>query len=162
MNNTPNGSATMVFPPVDLLKRWHQGQEQVWDAFRRRWLVFGPEEWVRQQVAHALVQQLGYPKSRLVLEKRVAAGEGATRLDLLVLSKKGEPLILVECKAPHVPLNEEVWWQVLGYGTRLPAPVVAITNGYALEVRQWSAQGWLPRPNLPPASAWVQRPSAGQ
>ncbi|MFZ9680735.1 MAG: type I restriction enzyme HsdR N-terminal domain-containing protein [Bacteroidia bacterium] len=162
MNNNGTGPPSLVFREVVLLKRWHQGQEQVWDAFRRRWLVFGPEEWVRQQLAHDLVQRLGYPKSRLVIEKRVSQGDGAPRLDLLVLSKNGEPLVLVECKAPHVPLNEEVWWQVLGYGTRIPAPVVAVTNGYSLQVRQWTTQGWVPRTELPSATAWVQKPLTGQ
>ena len=112
MENWPPLNRPFLFPEVALLRRWHQEREEVWDAFRRRWLVLGPEEWVRQHLAHYLVNHLGYPKNRLVIEKRVAGGVDSTRMDLLVIGKEGEPLVLVECKSPNTMLSEEVWWQV--------------------------------------------------
>jgi len=104
---------------------------------------------------------LGYPKNRLVIEKRVAGGVDSTRMDLLVIGKEGEPLVLVECKAPNTMLSEEVWWQVSGYEMQIPAPVVAVTNGLEMEVRQRAPQGWLSLPGIPPVSAWRRRASRG-
>ncbi len=161
MENRPQLNRPFLFPEVELLRRWHQEREEVWDVFRRRWLVLGPEEWVRQQLAHYLVNHLGYPKSRLVIEKRLAGRVDSKRMDLLVIGKEGEPLVLVECKAPQTMLSEEVWWQVSGYEMQIPAPVVAITNGLEMEVRQQSPQGWLTLPGIPPVTAWIQRGTKG-
>ena len=161
MENRPPLNRPLLFPEVPLLRRWHKEREEVWDAFRRRWLVLGPEEWVRQHLAHYLVNHLGYPKNRLVIEKRVGGGVDSTRMDLLVIGKEGEPLVLVECKAPQTMLSEEVWWQVSGYEMQIPAPVVAVTNGLEMEVRQRAPQGWLSLPGIPPVSAWRRRESKG-
>jgi len=161
MENRPRSYPPFLFPEVDLVRRWHQEREEVWDAFRRRWLVLGPEEWVRQQLAHYLVNYLGYPKNRLVIEKRLGVGVDSKRTDLLVVSKDGAPMVLVECKSPHTVLRGEVWWQVSGYEMQITAPVVAITNGLEMEVRQRAPQGWLTLPALPPFTAWVQRGTKG-
>jgi hypothetical protein len=97
----------------------------------------------------------------LVIEKRLAGRVDSKRMDLLVIGKEGEPLVLVECKAPQTMLSEEVWWQVSGYEMQIPAPVVAITNGLEMEVRQQSPQGWLTLPGIPPVTAWIQRGTKG-
>ncbi|NBW32789.1 MAG: type I restriction enzyme HsdR N-terminal domain-containing protein [Cytophagia bacterium] len=162
MENRPNSNPLLLFPEVSLVRRWQRGREEVWDAFRRRWLALGPEEWVRQHLAHYMVNHLGYPKNRLVIEKRLADGVDSTRLDLLLVGKEGEPLVLVECKAPQTQLSEEVWWQVLGYGMQVPAPVVAVTNGLGMEVRQRTPQGWMNLSGIPPADAWIRKGLTGK
>ena len=41
--------------------RLYNGKEQIFCAWRHRWVRLTPEEWVRQQLLHRMVEQLGYP-----------------------------------------------------------------------------------------------------
>ena len=83
-----------------------------------------PEERVRQSLLQHLVQQLGYPKSYISVEKALDGPN--RRYDVLVYGKcHGElkPLLLIECKAEHV--TEEAVQQALGYNHEIDAPFVA-------------------------------------
>ena len=48
--------------------RVYNNKEQIFCEWRHRWVRLTPEEWVRQQLLHRLVEQLGYPASRIAVE----------------------------------------------------------------------------------------------
>lgn len=101
--------------------------------FLRRSALF-PEERVRQALLRLMVEELGYPRPLLVVERALAQlphlqqaeGLPQRRIDLLAYGKiEGslKPLLLVECKADRVlpaALN-----QLLGYNHFVGAPFVA-------------------------------------
>jgi len=48
--------------------RVYNGKEQIFCEWRRRWVRLTPEEWVRQQLLHYMVEQLDYPASCIAVE----------------------------------------------------------------------------------------------
>lgn len=118
--------------PSDGIRLKHSGEtDYIYDPIRKKWLVLTPEEWVRQHLVHHLHEELNYPLSSIAAEKVVPINGMPKRFDLLVFVK-GNPAILVECKAPDVELSEEVFHQACRYNTRLKAPIAVLFNGHRL------------------------------
>ena len=51
------------------------------------------------------------------------------RTDLLVNDCNGQPLMLVECKAPEVAISQKVFEQIAIYNLTIQAPYLLVTNG---------------------------------
>jgi hypothetical protein len=147
-------ASELIFPAVNLPMRRHRNQMQVWDAFRKKWVKAGPEEWVRQHLAHYLCEILGYPTIRVLMEHKVQMGRHSRRFDLVVLGRDLTPMMLVECKAPAEKLDDEVWWQALCYNQHIAADFVVITNGLEMQIRMRSANGWQVVLGLPARAEW--------
>ena len=104
-------------------------QPLIWDGLRRKHVVLTPEEWVRQHVVHYLMDHLGYPRGLLALERGLRYNQRQKRTDLLALGPAGQPLLLVECKAPSVPITAAVARQATTYNQTIGAPLLLLTNG---------------------------------
>ena len=88
-----------------------------------------PEEIVRQLYIHKLIEEYGYPKSRIELEKIVQQGRDKdTRADIVIYEDeyKTAPYIVVECKAPG---KEKEDGQLEGYCKTLGASVAVEVDG---------------------------------
>lgn len=96
---------------------------------RRRYLVLTPEEWVRQHVINLLLTRYAYPASLMRIEGGLRVHRLAKRTDLVVYDRDGLPFLLLECKAPTVPLTRAVVEQALRYNLTLRAPYLAVSNG---------------------------------
>ncbi len=107
------------------------GQLFIWDALRKKWLVLTPEEWVRQNMVRHFISVQKYPATLIALEKGLVVNDLKKRFDILVYDAAHSPWMLVECKAPQVPLTEGVLQQVLRYNITIPVPYLIITNGNA-------------------------------
>ena len=101
----------------------------VFDPVRRRWLVLTPEEWVRQHVLNHLVHDLGCPLSLIAVEHPLRLNRMARRADILVHGPGAVPLLLVECKAPHVKVDTAAFEQAARYNTVFQVPFLLVTNG---------------------------------
>lgn len=101
----------------------------IFDSIRKRYVRLTPEEWTRQHFIHYLIHYLGYPKSLISIERGISYNEKKHRPDIVVYEKSGKPLVLVECKASHIPLSKEVYYQLARYNVSLPAKLLIITNG---------------------------------
>jgi type I restriction enzyme M protein len=68
-----------------------------------------PEEIVRQLYAHRLMEEYGYPASRLAFEFTVHFGRETKRADIVVLDKDDPnvPYIIVETKKPKAKDGRE-------------------------------------------------------
>ncbi|MBY0528561.1 MAG: type I restriction enzyme HsdR N-terminal domain-containing protein [Rhabdochlamydiaceae bacterium] len=110
----------------------------VFDEIRRQWVKATPEEIVRQTWIQRMIQQLGYPKQLLAVEKEIrelphleGLGVPERRVDLLCFMK-GErietlsPLLLFEFKEEVLDLAAID--QVIGYNYFVKAPFVAVAN----------------------------------
>ena len=109
--------------------RLQNNKEQIFCEWRHRWVRLTPEEWVRQQLLHRLVTQLGYPASLIAVEAFITVGEAKKRCDAIVYSNTMQPLMLIECKAETVPLTQKTLDQALTYNRRLNVPYLLLNNG---------------------------------
>lgn len=96
---------------------------------RQRYLVLTPEEIVRQLILLYLIEIKAYPRNRIAVEKQLEINGRKKRFDILVLNKEVKPMVLVECKAPNVPISQLTFNQIAQYNQTLAADVLIVTNG---------------------------------
>ena len=101
----------------------------IFDIVRKKNILLTPEEWVRQHFVHYLIDGLGYPKPLIKVEQGLRYHSLLKRSDIIVFDRSGVPLVLVECKAPEIPLNQKVVEQAMMYNKTIMAPYIIITNG---------------------------------
>jgi hypothetical protein len=108
-----------------------EGSEMIFDAIRKKWVRLTPEEWVRQNFVRYLIEEGGYPPGLIGIEVMFRLNNLRKRADILVHNRRGEPVMIVECKAPDVPVaeNEKVREQIGVYNMEFRVPYVMITNG---------------------------------
>jgi len=120
----------LQFPPFHFdLRKEGDGKLSIFDSLRKKYLTVTPEEWVRQHIILYLIHHHQYPKGLFALEKGMKYNSLHKRFDILVLDRNGKPFLLIECKAPHVALNQKVMEQVFVYNKSVGAPHVGISNG---------------------------------
>jgi hypothetical protein len=105
------------------------GIPYVYDVTRKKYLVLTPEEKVRQTLIHYLLQVMGYSLSLVRTELPMKYHGLAKRTDILVFDKKGQPYMLIECKAAEVKITEKVVEQASRYNLILQAPYLCVSNG---------------------------------
>jgi len=103
----------------------------IFDRIRRRYVALTPEEWVRQHVLHYLIDVAGYPAGLMAVEKRIPGHAAGRRADIVVYDPALQPWMVVECKAPEVPIGEAALMQAAGYNFPLQARYLLITNGHS-------------------------------
>lgn len=114
----------------DLLKIKRENDKRlIFDPIRRKWLVLQPEEMIRQLVLHFLVEEKHYNIARINLEKGLKVNDLDKRFDLLVYDQGLQPFLLVECKAPQVAINQDVFRQASWYNLPLKVRYLLVTNG---------------------------------
>ena len=102
---------------------------------RKKKIILTPEEWVRQHYINFLSLHLQYPLSFISVEKELNYFGLKKRWDIVVFNNLYEPIILVECKAPNVKLNQEALKQVFTYQNKLNCEFIVLSNG--IEHLQW-------------------------
>lgn len=140
-------------PPAPLRLSEQDGRTLVWDVLRRKQVVCTPEEWVRQHMVHLLHGPLGYPLSQLAAEKAFRINGLQKRFDLLAFYR-GTPVMVVECKAPSVPVTEEVFHQAMRYNLHLQVPLLVVTNGLQHYVLDLGGDDPVQLNEIPPYSSW--------
>jgi len=117
------------FPSYEFRIERKEDSLKIYDAFRRKWVVLTPEEWVRQHVLAFLVQTKNYAASLIAVERSLVYNTKRRRFDVLVFDKQSKPFMLIECKAPEVALTTETLIQVCTYNTVFKVPYLFISNG---------------------------------
>lgn len=115
---------------IELKLKKEQGKTYVFDNFRKKWVVLTPEEHVRQYVLLYLTKKLNYPASRIAVEKQVLVNGLSKRFDAVVFDIDHKPWMIIECKAPDVPITESTLNQLLQYHNKLQCSYWLITNGH--------------------------------
>lgn len=109
--------------------RVYNNKEQVFCEWRHRWVRLTPEEWVRQQLLHRLVEQFDYPASLIAVEQAITVGEAKKRCDAVVYDASLQPMMIIECKAETVPLTQKTLDQAITYNRKLNVPYLILHNG---------------------------------
>jgi len=105
------------------------GKEYIFDIVRKKYILNQPEEWVRQNIIQYLNEEKGYPISLMSVEKKTLVNQLSKRCDIICCNSNGIPLLLVECKAPHIKLNRDCFNQSINYQNSINAKYLLITNG---------------------------------
>ena len=100
----------------------------IFDSIRKKWLVFSPEEWVRQNLIRFMVDFLNYPKEIIQIESGLKVNQNQRRSDVLVF-KNSKAIVLIECKAPNVSITENTLSQALNYNQVYKAQYIMLSNG---------------------------------
>lgn len=107
-------------------------QPRIFDILRHRYVALTPEEWVRQHFTHFLVEHRHYPAALLGNEITVQLNGVARRCDSVLYSRDGgRPRMIVEYKAPEVPVTQAVFTQISAYNSVLRADYLVVSNGLA-------------------------------
>ncbi len=126
------------FPAIRLRARRRGKQVDVWDELRGIWLVLTPEEWVRRHLIAFLTTHCGVHPMRIAQEYAVPLNGQDQRADVVVVDDAAQPLLLVECKAPHVGIGQDAFAQAVRYNSILGARYIILTDGirhYCHELR---------------------------
>ncbi|RLD39405.1 MAG: restriction endonuclease subunit R [Bacteroidetes bacterium] len=102
---------------------------EIFDEFRKKFVALSPEEWVRQNFAHFMVNNKYYPKGLLAIEYTFKLQSRTKRVDIIAFSKNGNPLLVVECKATTVNIDQKVFDQIARYNMAFKVNYLVVTNG---------------------------------
>jgi hypothetical protein len=105
------------------------GQLTLFDELRKKHIVITPEEWVRQHFVQYLINQKNYPKTLIKLEGGLRFNGMAKRSDIVAFNPSGQKILMVECKAPSVVINQKVFDQIARYNMAHKVELLAVTNG---------------------------------
>ena len=136
---------------IDLcLDRYHidkkylrNGKSCYFDPSRQILILETPEELIRQKVLLYLQDKMLVPLDKIEVEIPMShfKDRAQGRADIIVYGKDEEdilrPILVIECKAPHIPLTDDVFQQVARYNMVLNADTLMITNGLSTEFWSW-------------------------
>lgn len=119
----------MNFPVYSFRFKNSENKVSIFDEIRKKFILLTPEEWVRQHVVQFLLQDKKYPKSYINVEKLIKINNLSKRYDGVVFEPNGEIFLLIECKAPEVPISQQTFDQIARYNLVLKAKYLMVTNG---------------------------------
>ncbi len=118
------------FPAVNFrFQKNEKGNLQVFDIIRKKFVEATPEEWVRQHIIHYLINHKEVPLSMISVEKQLILNNTKRRTDLVVFNSALKPILIIECKAPEVEINQLTVNQALRYNLELNVASVFLSNG---------------------------------
>ena len=110
---------------------------KIFAPLKDKYLVLTPEEKVRQEFIIHLVNNYGFALSLMEQEVQVnnsKRGQGKARADIIIWeseearAKRKKPVIVVECKAEHVSIRQEDFYQGFNYASWAGAKFFVTTN----------------------------------
>lgn len=111
--------------------------DKIYSPIKDKWLVLTPEERVRQEYICRLVNHYGFEIGQMAQEIQVNnshRGQGKARADIVVWkstsakSNEDAATIVVECKAEHITIREEDYFQGYNYAAWAGADFFVTTN----------------------------------
>jgi N-6 DNA methylase len=110
---------------------------KIFAPLKDKWLVLKPEEKVRQEYICRLVNSYGFDLEQMEQEVGVTnsqRGQGRARADINIYKSEADkiasksPVIVVECKAEHITIREEDYFQGYNYASWAGADFFVTTN----------------------------------
>ncbi len=113
--------------PVKIAVR--NGKNVIFDDLRRRFVALTPDEWVRQHFVHYLMEVKGYPSALLANEVSLSLNGTSKRCDSVLYGTDVKPRMILEYKAPNVPISQKVFSQISRYNLVLKVDYLVVSNG---------------------------------
>lgn len=110
---------------------------KIFSPIKNKWLIFKAEEEVRQKYIVRLVTNYGYELDQIAQEVQVSnsqRGQGRAMADIVIWrsskdkNENNSPAIVVECKAEHITVHEEDYFQGYNYASWAGAEFFVTTN----------------------------------
>ena len=101
----------------------------IFDQFRKRYVKLTPEEWVRQHFVMFLIEHKGYPAALLAVEPQLNLHGMRKRCDAVLYDLQINPQLIIELKAPNIPITQAVFDQVAVYNSKLKVHLFMVSNG---------------------------------
>lgn len=110
---------------------------KIFAPLKGKWFIQTPEEKVRQEYICRLVNHYGFEIDQMEQEVKVSnsrRGQGKARADIVIWKTKEEknnsksPIIVIECKAEHITVREEDYYQGFNYASWAGADFFVTTN----------------------------------
>lgn len=107
----------------------NNGVRSIYDPLRKKYIVLTPEEWVRQHFINFLSQHKAYPIELMANEVLLRLNSTSKRCDTVVYNKYLTPIAIIEYKAPHIKITQEVFEQIYRYNIVLRVKYLIVSNG---------------------------------
>lgn len=117
------------FPEYSFRFKNSENKPLAFDEIRKKFVILTPEEWVRLHVVQFLIIDKNYPKSLINVEKQLKVNNITKRYDAVVFNSDGSIFLIVECKAPSIPITQITFDQIARYNLTLKAEYLMVTNG---------------------------------
>jgi len=117
------------FPTYTFRFKNSENKRLIFDQIRKKFVVFQPEEWVRQNCVEFLIKEKKYPVSLINVEKELKLNNLKKRYDIVVFNSDGTIHLIVECKSPKIHINQSTFDQIARYNLALKANFLMVTNG---------------------------------
>jgi len=110
---------------------------KIFVPLKEKWLMLKPEEEVRQKYIARLVNKYGFSIDQMAQEVQVSnahRGQGRAMADIVIWksakdkNENNSPAIVVECKAEHITVREEDYFQGYNYASWAGADFFVTTN----------------------------------
>jgi len=110
---------------------------KIFAPLKQKWLMLKPEEEVRQKYIARLVNKYGFDVEQMAQEVQVNnahRGQGRAMADIVIWksakdkNENNSPAIVVECKAEHITVHEEDYFQGYNYASWAGADFFVTTN----------------------------------
>lgn len=110
---------------------------KIYSPINKKWYLLTPEEKVRQEYVCRLVNSYGYSLKLMAQEVQVnnsQRGQGRAMADIAIWKsiedklQNNSPIVIVECKAEHVTIQEEDYFQGYNYASWAGADFFVTTN----------------------------------
>lgn len=120
---------SLNLPDYDIRMTVRNQKKLIWDRLRRKYVALTPEERVRQYFVEYLIHEKNYPDTLMNNEIGINLNGMTRRCDTVVFGKDHSPLVIVEFKAPHITINQNVFDQIVRYNMVLKVPFLIVSNG---------------------------------
>lgn len=116
-------------PEYNFRLKTEDKKTKIFDSIRRKYIVLTPEEWVRQNLIQYLIQEKNYPAGLIGVEKSLVQNGLKRRSDIILFDRNQKAQLLVECKAPEIPITQATFDQISRYNIHYKVPFLLISNG---------------------------------
>lgn len=117
------------FPTYSFRFKNSENKTLIYDEIRKKFMVLQPEEWVRQHCVKYLMEEKGFPKSLINVEKELKVNNLRKRYDIVIFNSDGSIHLIVECKSDKINIDQTTFDQIARYNLALNATYLMVTNG---------------------------------
>lgn len=120
---------SLNIPPYNSKVTYINGKKMIFDFVRNKYVALTPEEWVRQNFVHFLIEHKGYPKGLITNEIQVILNGTKKRCDTVLYDRDLKAKLIVEYKAPSIIITQSVFDQITRYNMVLKVDYLIVSNG---------------------------------
>ena len=131
----------------------HEVYAPIWKKYVRA----TPEEYVRQRTIQFLIDYLGVPQDRIIVERtlsRLGVEWDRRRIDIRIPYQEGETTAVVECKESIVGDHEAACVQAQDYSQALHVKFFFVTDGMTFKGYRFKMMSFLQLEDIPHYEEW--------